>query len=174
MVDVLRRLAVRGIGGALPDLPGIGESLIPTEQASLADWRAAFASATAALAGPVFTMAWRGGALIDGEAALVGRWRLSPMTGAEQYRELERIRQLGGREDYAGNRLSPTLIDELETAVPLGGGTLRTVRLAGDPRAADALLPGRPLWRGSEPDIDPGLQEAVVDDLSAWIISCAG
>lgn len=174
MVDVLRRLAARGIGGALPDLPGMGESLVPTAQASLADWRAAFAAATAGLAGPVFAIAWRSGALIDGEAALAGRWRLSPMTGAEQYRELERIRQLGGGEDYAGNRLSATLIDELETAVPLDGGALRTVRLEGDPRATDALLPGRPLWRGSEPDTDPALQEAVADDLAGWIASCAG
>jgi len=174
MIDILRRLAARGIGAALPDLPGAGESLIPTEQATLADWRAAFAAAAGALTGPVHAMTWRGGALIDGEAALAGRWRLSPLTGAAQYRELERLRQIGGGADHAGNRLSPALLDELDAAEPLASGALRVARLGGDPQDAAVRLPGRPLWRASEPDVDPLLQEAVADDVAAWIASCAG
>lgn len=174
VVDVLRRLAARGIGAALPDLPGAGESLVPTARASLSDWRAAFAAAVGTLAGPLFAMTWRGGALIDGEAALAGRWRLAPLAGAAQYRELERIRQLGGGTDYAGNRLSPVLLNELDAAEPLETGALRVARLDGDPRDAAIRLPGRPLWRASEPGVDPALQEAVAEDLASWIATCAG
>ncbi|WEK45049.1 MAG: hypothetical protein P0Y64_13165 [Candidatus Sphingomonas colombiensis] len=174
VVDVLRRLAAHGIGGALPDLPGGGESLVPTQEASLTDWRAAFASAAATLSGPLFAMAWRGGALVDAESALAGRWHLSPMSGAEQYRELGRIRQIGGGEDYAGNHLSPALLDELDRAEPLTAGVVRVARLEGDPRETTLHLPGRPLWRASEPGVDPVLQEAIARDLAEWIASCAG
>ena len=45
MVDVLRQLAVRGIGSILPDLPGTNESLLATSDATLAAWRGAFAAA---------------------------------------------------------------------------------------------------------------------------------
>ncbi|MFW2852077.1 hypothetical protein ACM61V_09125 [Sphingomonas sp. TX0543] len=174
MVDVLRRLAARGIGGALPDLPGTNESLVPTEEATLADWRAAFAAAAATLPEAVFAMAWRGGALIDGDAALAARWHLSPVSGAAQHRELMRVRQLGGGEDYAGNRLSPTFVDELGTALPSTRGMVRTARLADDPRDAVVRLPGRALWRGSEPAVDAVLQEAVASDILQWIATCAG
>ena len=44
VVTVLRLLAERGIAGALPDLPGQGESLVPTQAMRLADMRAAFAT----------------------------------------------------------------------------------------------------------------------------------
>ncbi|WP_298672685.1 hypothetical protein [uncultured Sphingomonas sp.] len=173
-IDVLRRLAALGIGGALPDLPGTGESLVPTRAASLAGWRAAFAAAVEALNAPVFAMAWRGGALIDGGAELAGRWRLSPMTGAEQYRELARIQRIGGGEGYAGNRLSPALLGELDTAETPAAGALRVARLKEDPREAALYLPGRPLWRATEPGVDAVLQEAVADDLAAWIAACGG
>jgi len=43
-VRLLRLLAERGIAGALPDLPGQGESAIDSEYAMLAGWRTAFAA----------------------------------------------------------------------------------------------------------------------------------
>ncbi|MFT3977362.1 MAG: hypothetical protein QM688_09650 [Sphingomonas bacterium] len=168
MVDVLRRLGARGIGGALPDLPGTGESLVETRDARLADWRAAFAAVAETLGGPVYALGWRGGVLIDGEAAVADRFHLSPLSGAEQCRELERVRQLGGGEDHAGNLLSPVLLEELGAAVPREGA--RIARLESDPRPAQSRLPGAPLWRASEPRTDEALQEA----LAEWIASCVG
>ena len=172
-IDVLRRLADRGIGGALPDLPGTGESLIETREVTLIDWRDAFADAAASVSAPSFAMSWRGGALVDGTARLAGRWHLSPLTGADQRRELERVRKLGGDEDYAGNLLSPVLLDELDTAEPMTGARVKIARLEGDPRPADAHLAGRPLWRASEPGADAALQEIIATDLANWIAICA-
>ena len=78
------------------------------------------------------------------------------------------MRHLGGAEDYAGNLLSPTLLDELEAAAPREDA--RVARLEDDPRPAQVRLPGSPLWRASEPRADEALQEA----LAEWIASCAG
>lgn len=174
LTDVLRRLADRGISGALPDLPGQGESLLPTIDARLTDWRDAFAAAAEALPAPVHVVAIRGGALVDGAAAVASRWYLSPQSGAALVRELRRIRQAAAAPDYAGNLIAPEMIAQLETAEPWTSGALRVVRLHGDPRAADHLLAAAPPWRAAEPGTDPPLQAAVADDIAQWIAACAG
>ena len=187
MVDVLRRLAARGIAGALPDLPGTGESLVETADATLADWRGAFAAAAATLPGPVHVVAWRGGAVVDAEAVLTSRWWLAPLDGAGVMRDLRRAQAVSdNRHLFAGNALSAELIADLEAArisdparpelartgeavrVPL-----RTLRLDTDPRPADAHIAGRPLWRAAEPGTDAALQAALADDIAAWIVTCA-
>ena len=176
VVGVLRRLAARGIAGALPDLPGTGESLVDTDRVRLADWRAAFAAAAAALPGPVVTMAWRGGALADRDAAVAARWHLSPATGGDAARELRRLAATAatpGR--YAGNLLSDALIADLASDDPAPlAAPVRIVRLASDPRAADARLDAPPPWRAAEPGDDPALADAVAADVAAWVARCAG
>lgn len=169
MVDVLRRLAAHGIAGALPDLPGTGESLTDTADATLPAWRSAFAAACAHVGGSVHICAWRSGALADGGAAAVSRWYLAPQSGEALIRELSRLRHLSGGTDIAGNAISDDLIAALAPAAPITPGRLRVARLPGDTKPADCLLPGRPLWRGSEPDTDSALQQAVADDIAAWI-----
>ncbi len=173
IVDVLRRLAVRGIGSALPDLPGTGESLKRTSDVSLADWREAFAAACAALPQPVHVVAWRSGTLVDSAADVASRWYLAPHSGAALVRELSRVRGLGGSEDYAGNLLSEAMIEGLAAAQPTSSGPLRVVRLESDAKAADRKLAAAPLWRASEPGSDPDFQQQVADDIAAWIAAQA-
>lgn len=168
-IDVARRLATRGIAAALPDLPGTGESELPTAAATLATWRTAFAAACAQIAGEVYVVACRGGALVDVDADAAGRWYLAPQSGAAVRRELSRLRQTGGGEDFGGNHLSPAFLDELAGQEPSITGRLRVVRLDSDPRAADRKLAGPPLWRASEPGGDAGLQAAIADDVATWI-----
>ena len=68
MVSILRALAARGIASARPDLPGQGESMVPTGDATLASLRQAFAAVPGG-----YTLAIRSGALLDaGERK--GRW----------------------------------------------------------------------------------------------------
>jgi hypothetical protein len=171
LVAVLRRLAERGVASALPDLPGAGESLLATEVATLAGWRAAFAAAARAVPGPVHVVGWRGGALIDAAAEVASRWRLSPVGGAETVRDLRRVQAASGGDLFAGNRLSTAMLAELETAEHRPG---RIVRLVTDPREADAKVPGRPLWRAAEPGTDPTLEAALAEDIAAWIGRCGG
>lgn len=174
-VGLMRRLADRGIATALPDLPGTGESVVPTENARLDDWRAAFAAAGGA-AGARFGVAIRSGALLDRDAGLTARWQLSPQDGPQLVRELDRLRVLGGQAgdgaiaEIAGNRISAALLDDLAAAAP---APARTVRLDGDPRPADRSFPAGPLWRRVEPDDDPVLAAALADDIADWIATCA-
>lgn len=51
-VTILHALAERGIAGALPDLPGQGESVMPTQGTDLAKLRAGFAAAVETLCHP--------------------------------------------------------------------------------------------------------------------------
>ena len=171
LVDVLRRLAALGIGSALPDLPGTGESLIPTEAATLADWQNALAAAAEQLPPPVRIVAWRGGALVAANI-VAPQWHLSPLTGAEVVRDLRRARAAGDGKSFAGNLLSAALIDALQKSEPAPPS--RTVRLDSDPRNADRKLPGRPLWRAAEPGTDPALQAAIAKDIATWAAACAG
>ena len=164
-VTILRALAARGIASALPDLPGQGESLIPTAQATLANLRQAFA----AVPGD-YTLAIRSGALLDaGERK--GRWHLSPQTGGELVRELGKLLQAGGSGDFGGNIVSDVLLSALEGAEP---ESARAVRLETDVRPANLKIEGAPQWRRAEPDNDPALAELLADDIAAWVRRCEG
>lgn len=172
MVTLLRALAARGIAGALPDLPGQGESLATTEAVRLADLRDAYAAAVRHVGRPAFALSIRSGALLDVTAALGRRWHLSPQTGPELLRELERLRRTGGGDDFGGNRVSPVLLGELPGAGIAGRS--RTVRLDSDGRPADRHVPGAPLWRRSEPGNDSALAGLLADDIAGWVRTCAG
>lgn len=168
VVTILRALAERGIAGALPDLPGQGESLIQTEQATLTGMRAGFAAACLRF-DAAYAFAIRSGALLDTNAAVAGRCHFVPTTGAELVRELGRIRAAQDGNNYAGNLLSPALLAEFDDATPAAA---RTVRLEGDARAADVKLRGAPLWRRAEPDNDPALATLLADEIAAWVRAC--
>jgi hypothetical protein len=164
---VLRRLAERHIASALPDLPGQGESLVPTENAMLAGWRTALASAATAAAGerPIHILSCRGGALLDHDVKAVSRWQLAPAKGEALVRELLRTSAA------AGERIE---IDrDLTAADCVRDGAVRVVRLETDPAVADRKVAGAPLWRQSEPGDDPALAELLADDIADWIARCA-
>ena len=168
-VSVLRALAVRGIAGALPELPGQGESPVPTKALRLDDLRAAAAAAADALGRP-FVATVRSGALLDTDAAVAGRWRLSPQTGGDLVRELRRLRAQGDGMTVAGNALSEMQLAELEAADHLDA---RIVRLESDPAPAVRKIAGPPLWRRAEPDNDFALVQTVTADIADWIATCA-
>lgn len=189
-VGLLGRLAERGIASVLPDLPGQGESVVPTEQAMLAGWRAALASAAKAAAGerPVHILSFRGGALVDHDVKAVSRWQLSPAKGEALVRDLLRTAAVAGSPvevdladhgddgaavTIAGNRLSRALLRDLHAADSVRDGAVRVVRLATDPAAADRKVAGAPLWRQSEPGDDPDLAALLADDIAEWIGRCA-
>lgn len=184
-VGVMRALAACDIASILPDLPGTNESLVATEDARLDDWRAAFAAAVPPC--PTHVVAMRGGALVDGAADVVGRYHLSPPTGAELVRDLVRARLAGVRE--GGDALDPAEIDRPGPPIALSGNLVardllvalrvadpvaadRSVRLDSDPRAADRKIVGRPLWRLAEPDTDTGFAATLADDIAAWVARC--
>jgi hypothetical protein len=163
VVTMLRVLADRGIPSVLPDLPGQGESLIPTEHATMANMRAAFS----AVPGD-YALAVRSGALLDA-GQRKARWHLAPQEGSDLLRELNRMRQAGGSDEFGGNRVTPELMSELERASPVEA---RTVRFETDPKPADLKVPGAPLWRRAEPGNDPALATLLADDIAAWVRAC--
>ncbi|PTQ61303.1 hypothetical protein C8J26_1632 [Sphingomonas aurantiaca] len=168
---ILRALAGYGIGSVLPDFPGTGESLVATADATLSDKRRAYVALTQVLGVDTYALSIRSGALLEVDATLAGRWHLSPQSGEELVRDLERARVAAGKKegDYAGNHLSFERLAALREAVPRGGGRCRIIRLDTDPRAADATYPGVPLWRRSEPDNNIQLAQKLAADIAHWI-----
>ncbi|WP_066794032.1 hypothetical protein [Sphingomonas soli] len=198
-VTILRALAERGIASALPDLPGQGESLMPTSP-SILTLQDAFQAACATFdrAGRnCYAMGIRSGALLDTYAIAYGRWHFAPVDGAQVLRELTRVKQVevgssrklgelwyfDGEEDalveIAGNLISPDLLTDLKvkSAFSIEDAPdipLRTVRHETDAKAADLKVPGAPLWRRAEPDNDPALAARLADDIADWIRACEG
>lgn len=175
IVATLELLARQGVSGALPDLPGTGDSEVDTINARLGDWRTSFAAAATSLRTPVHVAAIRGGALLVAEAQAASTWLLSPQDGADAVRELRRARSLGDDGLFAGNDIHPALLSELENeqGTPVRG-PLRVARLAGDPRPADVIIDAAPPWRAAEPVRDEALSRALAGDLSCWIATCGG
>jgi hypothetical protein len=189
-VTILRALADRGIAGVIPDLPGQGESLLPTHEATLAGLSEAFAAAVSSLGRSAYSLAIRSGTLLDGSALVVARYHLSPATGSDLRRELVRARQASAREsgepfdpasidtatdpvELAGNRIAPQLLAELTTATP-ATTAVRTVRLETEARPADAKIAGSPLWRRAEPDNDADFAARIAADVAEWVATCEG
>lgn len=176
IAQVMRTLAANGIGTRIPVLAGLGESLSDLADARLDDWRAAIAI----LPAPDFTIAFRGGALIDDAAGDVPHWRLSPAAGATQIRDLDRAQLVGGGVDgadvpyllRAGHRLSRNLHAQLTAAIALESDKVRTVRGADDPAPAHAHIDFAPLWRRSEPGDDTDLTTRIAQDIIDWTVSC--
>ena len=194
-VSICRALAGLDVGCVLPDLPGQGESTLPTERMRLADLRAAFAAVPGTHA-----VAIRSGALlIDARPC----WMLAPQDGSALLRELAKVNGgplAGERVEVAGNLIDRTLLDELAAAShpraggdPVstdmvrrdanpnepqldprlrGGGAKRIVRFASDALAADRTVEGRPLWRRAEPDNNPALAQTLAADIAPWIATC--
>jgi len=179
---LLRVLAGFGIPSVLPELPGAGESLVPTSDASLSDWRRAFADCCAGLGRPVHVAAMRGGTLVDADAVAASRWHLVPVPGASVTRDLLRARLAAGLPapapgddpvEAAGNLISRRMLAELEAAVPSEQGPRRVVREQGDTRPADAHLELPMLWRLPEPAPFPGYAREMAHDLHRWVRACA-
>ncbi|MES3152663.1 hypothetical protein [Sphingomonas faeni] len=177
-VTILRALADHGIRGVLPDFPGTGESLIATSGSTLSNQRRAFIALAQQLGPRSYALSIRSGALLDTDARLAGRWHLAPQAGEDVVRDLDRARAVASRSDrpaeneYAGNIVSREMLAELCAASPSEVGPRRVVRMATDPRPADATYPGVPLWRRSEPDNDITLAQQLATDISEWIASC--
>jgi hypothetical protein len=167
-VSVMRLLAERGIGTALPDFPGTGESLTSLASVSLADWQE-HARNLAQLC--TASIAFRGGSLLDGP--FTHRWRLAPDSGERLMRDLVRATAMSAgvnageidataRRDgarLAGNCLSAGLYTDLQAAVPV-------------PDAFVSAIEGPKLWRLAEPGDDPAYVIAVADEIAGWVTSC--
>lgn len=178
IVDIARRLAQAGIGSAIPDLPGTGESERSLATVSWPDWRHAVGAAAETVfgnAGPPMVAALRGGALLDDACAAHASWRFAEAPGASLLRPLERAQRLSdklaagnlepnGPVPLAGFSLNDPFVDALRAAAPATiARPLRTVAFEGT---------GVPLWRQAEPGTDPALAQQLADDLAAWISSC--
>ncbi|WP_373487455.1 hypothetical protein [Blastomonas sp.] len=187
VVEAARMLARHGIASLIPDLPGGNESLAPPDSASISLWQAALITCAQQL-GPVSHIAsMRGGCLIDDALGDVPRWRLAPVKGAQLLRAMLRTKIAADREtgvtsttdalmetahsrgiELAGNRLSATMVRELNNAEPAAQAGVRLVRFADDPLDADGRIVGAPMWLRAEPGHDPQMARAMADDIAAW------
>lgn len=197
VVGLLRALASRGIASVLPDIPGQGESLLPTGTLTILRMAEALQAVTDrfhAEGRRTYALGVRSGALLDYCALHDGRWHLSPVDGHQVLRDLHRTWLAGhdrpphardltammvGDDDpaeIAGNLLTSDFLSSLSAATPFDqpGSPRRVVRLASDPRPADRTIDAAPLWRRSEPGDDPVLAAVLADDIADWLRVCEG
>jgi hypothetical protein len=123
IVTLMRALDDAGIGSVLPDLPGTGESLTPVVDVTLADWRDALKSSADMIKNEgkiLFSLSFRGGALIDDATNADYYWRCAPETGPRLVRDLMRTQLTRGAVDttvgmqvLAGNTVRQSLIDAI-------------------------------------------------------------
>jgi hypothetical protein len=177
LVAVARHLADQGVGCWLPDLPGTGESPRALADVDWEEWPVAIADA-ARLAGngtPPYLAALRGGALIDHQAEIAGRWHCAPVGGDALMRDLERARDFAGSpgdlDEHAGYVIVPAMADALRQAQP-AAAPKRLVRLESDPLPADLKIDAPPPWRLAEPDPAWLLAAAIAGDLATWLAAC--
>jgi pimeloyl-ACP methyl ester carboxylesterase len=177
LVELMRRLARRGFGCWLPDLPGTGESERRLPETRWADWREAAASAgeeaSRAAGRQPLIVSVRGGCLLDDGVTAAHRWRFAPVAGESLARDLTRAGLVSGTE-YAGYRPDQELMESLSAAIPAQLELVRIVRLASDREHADIKVEGPALWRRSEPGNAPELALALANDLEHWAKQCAG
>jgi hypothetical protein len=185
LTAVMRQLAAdHAIASILPDLPGTGDSTVPTTAARFDDWGAAVAAVAATVRAPRLTVAVRGGALLDRFAGADARWRLAPETGARLLRDMIRATALSSAEPaaalaararcepvrLAGHLIHPALFTALDAAVPDQADRVRIVRIDS---AGDDAIAGTPVWRRAEPGIDAALISGMASDIAAWARQCA-
>lgn len=161
-VEVMRRLDAAGIDCLLPDLPGTNESLAAHNLQTLESWTSAMlAAANHFRANRV--LAIRGGALVVPK--VIPGWLYAPAKGAGLLRQLLRARIVAAREmgreetqesllqqgeaeglELAGYAIGPTLLSQLQTALPAARHGLLTI--------AQDTIGGGGLWLRAEPDDD--------------------
>ncbi len=177
IVSVMRCLGRKGIGSALPDLPGCNESLLPLDEQSLSGWREAILAAVSLLE-PTHVLAWRSGSLLA-PADLPG-WQYAPQTGAKQLRGMLRARTIAAKEagkaetlaeleqlgrtegiELAGWPLNADMFRELEAAQPHLGKAQQEI--------AQGDIGGPALWLRAEPERDEHQAEALATILADQI-----
>lgn len=192
LAGIMRGLAKAGFHAVLPDLPGTGESPRDLRSVAWDDWTGAIGLLSfdlKARSQMPYLASFRGGCLLGEQAEAAGRWRFAPAAGAALTRDLIRARQatLLGRvradelessarseaTEFAGYVIPPAIFTPLGDAAIPDEDVVRTVRLDTDPADADLKLPGKPLWRQSEPGNDPALSALLASDLAIWIRQCA-
>lgn len=167
-VEVMRRLAGSGIACVLPDLPGLNESTMPLEQASLALWRDAMA-ALALATGARRVLAIRGGALVSPDG-LAG-WHYAPVVGASVLRQMVRARIIAGRELGREDKHDALLAQGRSGGLDLAGYRLGAAMIAGLERAeapedditviGHDMVGGAALWLRAEPGYDAEQADAL-------------
>lgn len=174
-----------GIASVLPDLPGTGDSLVPSESARLENWTEAVRSVSEAC-GACMTLSVRGGTLLDHAAGVQHNWRLAPETGSRLLRDMVRATALTSgstasvlaeqalREPtrLAGTMINPALYTALDQAKPAEVRHLRTVRLGDGAEPADHRADAVPVWRRAEPTSDAALVSLITQDVADWMTQC--
>lgn len=200
-VTLCRLLAESGVASVLPDVPGQGESLLATEQTTLATVRRASDTVFEQVVREgrhAYSASIRSGALAGSEEYAFGYWYLSPKSGRDVLHEFRRVLQAGGRGhdalqlrnvlqaaaarfpmEIAGNLVGSTFLEDVATdqrTYPMDtvGVPRRIVRLSKEAAEAHRHVPGPPLWRRAEPGNDPALAALLADDIAEWIARCEG
>ena len=173
IAQMARELNKAQISVAIPDLPGVGESLTDIETLHFDDWVSAVQSASDAIR-PVGTISMRGGILAAPTSSNIPHWTFAPEQGSRIVRDLERVRKASGDAGYgySGHPLAAHFVERLAEASFNDRPGLHVVRLESDAGMANEKVTGAPLWRRAEPGEDEALSKALAHSIISWGQSC--
>ena len=173
IAQMARELNKAQISVAIPDLPGVGESLTGIETLNFENWASAAQSACDALT-PVGIISMRGGVLAAPASTRIPHWSFAPEQGTRIVRDLERVRKASGDEGYgySGHPLIEQFVASLSEASFNDRPSLHVVRLESDAGMANEKVTGAPLWRRAEPGEDEALSNALAHSIKSWGQSC--
>ena len=161
-VEVMRRLDEAGIDSALPDLPGMNESLVDLGDQTLAAWREG-ASVAAKHFKATHVLALRGGTLFAPQH--MPGWLYAPQKGAKQLRAMLRARTVAAREAGREEKLEDLQTSARRDGIELAGWQIGATMFAGLESAEiivgsghvsidQEAVGGAGLWLRAEPDED--------------------
>ena len=194
LAGIGRHLAAAGVASWLPDLPGTGDSELPTSAMNWRLWREAVGFLHDVVAADssdgVHCFAVRGGALLADAAPFRSNYFLVPAASGERLlRELLRARLAADQERGEATTVTALearlAIEPLEVAgyaiTPALASDLRNAKLATAPTPArtvgltdggDRSFDGPPVWRQAEPAAADVLAQAVAADVAHWLAAC--
>ncbi len=174
-----RALEDRGVGVAIPDLPGMGEHPLGADKVAVRDIETASKAICDTLASngrSILVASFRAACLFDTLPGASANWRFAPEPGDRLVRTLMRTEIPDESSETLifvnGQWVSRGLVDELSRLPLPDPSRLRTLRLVTDRTDADRHVEASPLWRHAEPGEDPALAELLAEDILQWAVTC--
>lgn len=167
-VEMMRHLAMMGVGSGLPDLPSQGENdfyVHDLDWKYLSECAAQLAASACPDGAQLHVASFRNAALFDHQIKAQSHWRLSPQN-------LPDLRRSMCHNTQDNHIFGDHFLQSMEDKTCPHRQRLRSVFLASEGVAGAPCVTGPPIWLWAEPGDAPQLTTALAEDLHRWVTTC--